>query len=101
MDPVLGAQVYNLEEGDVSKVLTDRDRTGKVNFKILTVTHKYKEHEADFQKDYEKIKELALKEKQIKAIGEWQNKKIKDTYINVNQDYYDCEFSSDWIKSNQ
>ena len=101
MDPVLGAQVYNLEEGDVSKVLTDRDRTGKVNFKILTVTNKYKEHEADFQKDYEKIKELALKEKQIKAIGEWQNKKIKDTYINVNQDYYDCEFSSDWIKSNQ
>ena len=101
MDPVLGAQVYNLEEGDVSKVLTDRDRTGKVNFKILTVTNKYKEHEADFQKDYEKIKELVLKEKQIKAIGEWQNKKIKDTYINVNQDYYDCEFSSDWIKSNQ
>ena len=48
--------------------------------------------------DYEKIQELALKEKQIKAIETWQNKKIKDTYISVNGDYLDCEFASNWLK---
>lgn len=101
MDPTLSAQVYNLEKGEVSKVYTDRDYTGKSKFKILTVTDKYEEHQSDFSKDYEKIKDLALKEKQIKAIEKWQNKKIQETYVNVNQDYYDCDFASNWIKSNQ
>lgn len=99
MDPTLSAQVYNLKEGEVSKVFTDRDYTGKSSFKILTLTRKYDEHPADFSKDYEKIKDLALKEKQIRAIEKWQNKKIQDTYVNVNQDYYGCEFSSNWIQN--
>src|SRR5690606_9012112 len=29
MDPTFSAQVYNLKQGEVSKVITDRDRTGK------------------------------------------------------------------------
>ncbi|MEL6812502.1 MAG: peptidylprolyl isomerase, partial [Bacteroidota bacterium] len=99
MEPTLSAQVYNLKEGEISKVFTDRDRTGRSKFKMLTVTKKYNEHKADFQNDYEKIKELALKEKQIRAIEKWQNRKIQETYVNVNRDYYDCEFSSNWIKN--
>lgn len=98
MDPTLSAQVYNLQEGEVSQVLIDRDYTGKSKFKLLTVTKRYKEHPADFVKDYEKIQDLALKEKQIRAIGDWQDKKIIETYVSVNSDYNDCEFSSNWKK---
>ncbi len=98
MDPTLSAQVYNLEEGEVSKIYTDRDYTGKSKFKILTVTKKYPEHKADYVKDYERIKELALRKKQIDAIGEWQEKKIKETYVNVGSDYQDCDFTSNWLK---
>ena len=102
MDPVLSAQVYNLEEGEMSKVMIDREpRTRKAFYKLLTVTHRFSEHQADFQQDYEKIKDLALKEKQIREIEKWQNKKIKETYVSVNKDYYDCEFSSNWLKINQ
>ncbi|MBX2828706.1 MAG: peptidylprolyl isomerase [Flavobacteriaceae bacterium] len=99
MDPTLSAQVYNLKEGEVSKVFTDRDRTGKSSFKILTVTKKYEEHPSDFSRDYEKIKDLALKEKQIRVIEKWQNKKIMDTYVNVNNDYTECAFQSNWLKN--
>jgi len=98
MDPTLSAQVYNLEENEVSQIFSDRDYTGKTSFIILTVTSRQSEHAADFVADYEKIQELALKEKQIKAIETWQNKKIKDTYISVNGDYLDCEFASNWLK---
>lgn len=98
MDPALSAQVYNLAEGEVSKVFTDRDRTGKSSLKILTVTKKYEEHKADYSKDYERIKQLALREKQIRVINKWQNEKIKDTYISINQDYQDCEFEGNWLK---
>ncbi|UAB81003.1 peptidylprolyl isomerase [Marixanthomonas sp. SCSIO 43207] len=98
MDPSLSAQVYNLKANEISKVYSDRDRTGKTKFKFLTVTRRYEEHEADFSKDYEKVKELALKQKQVKAIEEWQNEKIKETYVKVNEDYSDCDFASNWMK---
>lgn len=98
MDPTLSAQVYNLNEGEISKVFTDRDRTGKSSLKIFTVTNKYAEHQADYSKDYERIKQLALREKQIRSIDKWQNDKIKDTYISINQDYHDCDFAGNWMK---
>ncbi len=98
MDPTLSAQVYNLKEKEVSQIFSDRDYTGKTSFKILTVTNRQSEHAADFVADYEKIQDLALKEKQIKAIEAWQDKKIRDTYISVNGDYFDCDFSSNWLK---
>lgn len=98
MDPTLSAQVYNLKENELSKIYTDRDRTGKSSFKILTVTKKQEEHEADYIRDYEKIKDLALKEKQIRAIQDWQNKKIGETYVSVNDDYGSCDFTNNWLK---
>ncbi len=98
MDPTLSAKVYNLNEGEVSQIFTDRDRTGKSSLKIFTVTKKYQEHKADYAKDYERIKQLALREKQINVINKWQNEKIKDTYISINEDYQSCMFSGDWLK---
>ncbi|RFN60522.1 peptidylprolyl isomerase [Marixanthomonas ophiurae] len=98
MDPALSAQVYNLKANEISKVYSDRDRSGKTKFKFLTITRRYEEHTADFSKDYEKIKDLALKQKQVKTIEEWQNEKIDETYVKVNEDYEDCEFASNWLK---
>lgn len=98
MDPTLSQQIYNLKEGEVSNIFTDRDATGKSSLKILSVTKKYPEHKADYSKDYERIKQLALREKQINEINKWQNEKIKDTYININEDYQDCEFTGNWLK---
>ncbi len=99
MDPTFSAQVYNLKEGEVSKVITDRDRTGKGLLKILTVTKRYPEHNADYVKDYERIKQLALREKQIKVINKWQDDIIEKTYISVNDDYQNCDFSANWLKN--
>lgn len=98
MDPALSAQVYNLGVGEISKVYTDRDYTGKSKLKIYTVTNKNEEHKADYTKDYERIKKLALREKQINEINTWQNSKIDETYISINQDYQDCEFTGNWLK---
>lgn len=98
MDPTFGAQVYNLKEGEVSKVITDRDRTGKGLLKILTVTKRYPEHNADYVKDYERIKQLALREKQISVIDKWQDDIIDKTYVLVNDDYEACDFTANWLK---
>ncbi len=99
IDPQLFKQVEGLEEGEVSQVLTQQDRTGRPQFKIIKVTKKITEHEADYATDYLKIKELALRDKQLNAIEKWQKDKIADTYIKVNGKFRECEYTSDWVKN--
>ena len=83
MDPELYAQIQNLKDGEISPVIQDEDRENPVKFKILTVTDRLDEHIADYAKDYTKIKNLALQDKQFKAVGEWQKDAIMETYIKI------------------
>ncbi|WP_324721334.1 peptidylprolyl isomerase [Salinimicrobium sp. HB62] len=98
IDPLLYEQVVNLEKGQVTRILTDQDNTGRPFYKIITVTNRYPEHKADYAQDYNKIKELALRDKQLEAIEKWQKEKISETYVKVNGEYRDCAFSSNWLK---
>ncbi len=98
MDPSLYSQVSNLTEGEVSLPQIDEDETQKKVYKLLMVTNRYDEHTADYVQDYIKIKNLALKEKQIKRVGEWSDEKIKETYIKINGEYRDCAFTNNWLK---
>lgn len=98
MDPSLYSQVSNLKEGEISLPLIDEDQSGKKKYKIITVTNRIDEHVADYAKDYIKIKELALKEKQIKTIGKWFDDKIKETYVKIIGEYRDCKFTNNWLK---
>ena len=97
MDPSLYSQVSNLKEGEITVPFME-DEQGKKKFKLITVTNRINEHTADYAKDYIKIKELALKEKQIKAIGKWFDEKIKETYIKIIGEYRDCTFTNNWLK---
>jgi len=98
MDPSLYSEVSNLKNGAITQpVLDDDPRAGK-KYKIITVTNRIEEHTADYAKDYTKIKDLALKEKQIKAIAKWSDEKIKETYIKINGEYRDCVFANNWLK---
>ena len=100
MDPELYAQIQNLKDNQLSPVLRDQDRIHPVKFKILTVTARVDEHEANFAQDYLKIKALALQEKQLNAIEKWQEEKIMDTYIKINGELRSCDFNSNWFKIN-
>ncbi|WDF60699.1 peptidylprolyl isomerase [Flavobacterium sp. KACC 22758] len=98
MDPTLYGQVSNLKDDEVSQPLLNTDDKGKKTYKLITVTNRIDEHTADYAKDYTKIKELALKEKQINAIAKWFDTKIKDTYIKIIGEYKDCTFANNWLK---
>ena len=98
MEPELYSQIEKLKDGEISIVLQDEDRMNPVKFKLLTVTDRIDEHEANFAKDYLKIQSLALQNKKLKEIEKWQDIKIDDTYVKIASEYRDCEFFSDWLK---
>ena len=98
MEPTLYSQISNLKENEISLPLLDEDQSGKKKYKLITVTNRINEHTADYAKDYTKIKDLSLKEKQIKAIGKWFDDKIQGTYIKIIGEYRDCTFTNNWLK---
>ncbi|MGB5275453.1 MAG: peptidylprolyl isomerase [Flavobacteriaceae bacterium] len=100
MDPTLYNQVRNLKDNEISNpIFEDDPRGGGPSFKLLKVTNRYDEHVADFSKDYMKIQQLALTEKQYNAIKKWMDKHIEDTYISVNDSRKDCDFANNWVKN--
>jgi len=98
MDPKLYNQVKNLDEGEISLPLLETDRSGLKKYKIIMVSKRFEEHLADFSKDFTKIKDLALKDKQLKAVKKWLKLKIDETFINVNKSFRSCNFSNNWNK---
>lgn len=98
MDPSLYGQVASLQVNEVSRPIVDEERGVGKFYKIITVNKKTEEHKADFSKDYIKIKEIALRDKQIKTIAKWTEEKINETYIKINEAYKNCEFTNNWVK---
>jgi peptidyl-prolyl cis-trans isomerase SurA len=98
MDPQLYSQIKNLDEGEISLPLLEADRSGAQKYKILKIVKRYEEHQADYSKDYGKIKELALKDKQLRTIEKWMKEKIEDTYVSINRSFRECDYSNNWLK---
>ena len=98
MDPGFYSQIESLDDNQISLVIKDGDRVNPIKFKIVTVTNRVDEHEANFAQDYLKIKDLALQDKQLNAVTKWQEEKIMDTYIKINGELRSCDFNSNWFK---
>ena len=100
MDPTLYNQIRNLKDGEISGPLKEEDpQGGPPKYKIMKISNRFDEHKADFARDYLKIQELALREKQYKAIKEWMDEHIEENYIHVDPDNRDCDFTNKWVKN--
>ena len=98
MDPLLYSQIKDLNDNQMSMPLLDNSDNSISKYKILKITNRFEEHKADFSKDYVKIKELALTDKQLKTIKKWMEEKIEETFVNVNSDSSYCDFVYNWKK---
>ena len=99
MEPDVYAQVQDLKDNEVSPVIQDGDRENPIKFKLMMVTDRINDHKADFAKDYLKIKKLALQDKHFDAITKWQKETIESTFVKINGEYRDCEFTGNWLKN--
>jgi peptidyl-prolyl cis-trans isomerase SurA len=97
LDPHLHQIVQDMKQGEITDVITEKGRTGE-NYKIIMVSKRIPTHKMDYVKDYPKIKEMALQQKQEKELIKWMNDKIKNNYIKINKDFDHCKFDSNWKK---
>jgi peptidyl-prolyl cis-trans isomerase SurA len=72
-----------MEEGDVGGIIEEKDRRNVEWWLIRSWTwsRRVEDHEADYTSDYLKIKDLALRDKQVNVIKSGRENKIKDTIL--------------------
>ncbi len=89
------AAVKDLKEGDISEPFESLDnegRDGNLVYKIIKVDKIIPAHPASFSNDYTLLLQQAKQELQMKAIDDFIDSKIKDTYIVIDPIFEDCDF---------
>lgn len=96
-DRIMYSMVSNLKVGEISATTQVPDGTN-IQYKIIQVTNKIPEHAADFSNDYMQIRSVALRTKQNEAVAKWIADTVDDTFIQINDEYQNCKFKSNWLK---
>lgn len=96
LDQSMFYAIQGLEEGDISNPSLWRDEEQKEAFRIIRINAKTEPHRANMRSDYGRLRSIALQEKQSKRMAEWIEEKISETYIRVNNNYYNCTFDQNW-----
>ena len=89
------AAIKNLKEGEISEPFESLDnegRDGNLVYKIIRVDKIIPAHPASFSNDYTLLLQQAKQELQMKAIDDFIDSKIKDTYIVIDPIFGDCDF---------
>ena len=56
-------------------------------------------HKADITEDFQVMKDVVLEKRRAEFLHEWVVKKIKSTYVRLNDQYRDCKFEYEgWIR---
>ena len=95
--------VNDMQVGELSKpFIMKNPKSGNEIVAMVKLTNRIDAHKANLSDDYQMIKgmyETAAKEEIIKN---WLDKKIKDTYVRIEDGWSNCEFEhKGWNKSKQ
>ena len=93
-------KIETMKIGDISEpfVMIDQARNKEV-VAIVKLSNRIEGHRATLSEDYNLIKEMYENYQKENIIREWIEKKIKDTYVRIEDGWNDCEFKySGWVK---
>ncbi|MBQ3766083.1 MAG: peptidylprolyl isomerase [Bacteroidales bacterium] len=100
LKPADYAAIRDLKEGEISEPVESTDnegyqqgRQGNTVYKVIRVDKIVPAHPASFQNDYTELQGRVRSERQMQAIDEFLEKKVKDTYIVIDPMYRECDFS--------
>jgi peptidyl-prolyl cis-trans isomerase SurA len=90
LDRGLFALISTLEDDEISEASFYRTEDQREAFRIVRLDANYEPHKANLDLDFTRIKGFALQQKQAKTVEDWKNEKLADTFVKINEGYYDC-----------
>ena len=100
LKPADYAAIKDLKEGEISEPVESTDnegyqqgRQGNTVYKIIRVDKIVPAHPASFTNDYTELQARVQNQRQMQAIDDFLEKRIKDTYIVIDPMYKECPFN--------
>ncbi|MGB1242648.1 MAG: peptidylprolyl isomerase [Chitinophagales bacterium] len=97
LDPNDFFAIEELKEGEVSKPVKYQTKEGDEAYRILYLYTRTKPHLANLKDDYNKIQKIVKNNKQNESMMNWLDRKVKRTYIFVEEEYKGCTMLEKWI----
>ena len=101
LDKDIYFKVEGLEVGDISDVIYRETERGEKEFVIVTLLERIAPHTANFSKDYQKIKQMALAKKKNEVSDQWIKDHVSEAYIRIGKKFNGCEFKNPWRENSQ
>jgi len=93
------AELSRLNDGDISTAFEDEFNRQKV-IRVIKLEETIPAHKINMETDYARLKNLTISTKRQETVMKYVEEQISDTFININDEYADCEFRLDWKKTN-
>ena len=97
LDASVSSTIDGLSQKEISKPTVFETYDGRKACRIIHVDRIIEEHKANLKEDYDRIQSVALQELKAVALQNWKREKIKETYIDIKDDF-GCVWSDNWKK---
>lgn len=93
--------VNDMQPGDISPAFVMKDPNKSTDIvAIVKLTARIDAHRANLSDDYQQIKGMYESSAKANKLREWIERKIKDTYIRIEDGWRDCQFEHNgWVKA--
>jgi peptidyl-prolyl cis-trans isomerase SurA len=90
-----------MQLGEISGSVPYTTEDGTQAYRVLYLKLRTDPHKANMKDDYNKIQELAKRDKEEKVISKWIELKSKTAYIRMGTRFKSCDFKYKWTVSEQ
>jgi len=99
LPPEVAKVVDTLQVGQISKAFQMINSNGKTVCVIAKLKSRTEGHKATITEDFQVMRNIVLAKRREQVLHDWVVKKIKSTYVRVNDSYRSCDFEYDgWVK---
>lgn len=97
----LNLVLRNLSPGDLTEPVLDTKGDGSQSYVIYRLDDRHPAHRASLEEDYEIFQSQTEAEARQKQVDEWVKKKLKWTFVSIDDEFHDCDFQFDWLKKSK
>ena len=91
--------VDTLQIGNVSRPFQMINERGKTVCAIVKLKNRTEGHKATITEDFQVMKNLVLAKRREEVLHDWVVKRIKSTYVRINERYRNCNFEYEgWVR---
>lgn len=97
LEPQVFLTIDTMKVGSFSKPELFTSQSGSKGYRFLYLKSKTGPHRASLDQDFPKLKEAAYNDKINRTVSEWFEKRRKETYIRIGDEYMSCPSIGSWM----